>query len=81
MINANVFGDIHPTVWECQILTFRNEKLAFHFRNYAIKSDWLVYIENAGVNFCANKSKNVIFTLVEPSEIYVDGIEFLKYFK
>ena len=80
MIHVNVFGDIHPTVWERQSLTCESEGFKFHYRNYSSESDWSICIGNAGFDFPFDECKNKIFMLLEPPEVYNYGIEFLQRF-
>jgi len=80
MIHVNVYGDIHPTVWERQSLSLDNQDFQFHYREHPRKSDWSVYIGNAGFDFSPNKSKNQVFIVVEPPEIHIYEREFLQKF-
>lgn len=80
MLHINVYGDIHPTIWERQSLTSPEEGFKFHYRNYSSEARWAVYIGNAGQDYTLDKCENKVFMLVEPPEVYVYKKEFLKKF-
>ena len=80
MIHINVYGDIHPSIWERQSLTSLEEGFKFHYRNYSNEAQWAVYIGNAGKDYTLDKCENQVFMLVEPPEVYVYKKDFLKKF-
>jgi hypothetical protein len=80
MIHINVYGDIHPSIWESQSLTSPEEGFKFHYRNYSNEAQWAVYIGNAGKDYTLDKCENQVFMLVEPPEVYVYKKDFLKKF-
>jgi hypothetical protein len=80
MIHVNVYGDIHPAIWERQSLTSPEEGFKFHYRNYSYEAEWAVYIGNAGKDYTLDKCSNQVFMLVEPPEVYVYKKDFLKKF-
>jgi len=80
MIHINVYGDIHPSIWERQSLTSLEEGFKFHYRNYSNEAQWAVYIGNAGKDFTLDQCTNQVFMLVEPPEVYLYDKDFLKKF-
>jgi hypothetical protein len=80
MKHINVYGDIHPTVWERQSLTSPEEGFKFHYRNFSNEAQWAVYIGNAAKDYSLEKCDNQVFMLVEPPEVYVYKNDFLDKF-
>lgn len=70
MKSINVFGDIHPELWERQKLSETMDEYRFHYKDFSKNSSWSVHIGNAKVKFHPRANSKNIFMLAEPPDIY-----------
>ena len=70
MKSINVFGDIHPELWERQRLSHNETEFIFHYRNFSADASWTIHIGNAKTEFQPNPNSKNIFMFTEPPEIY-----------